>query len=1183
MFKGLETHSTLYVLHHSTPLASLDPAEVVHILKMRPKVPSLSGRSGSVTPPPQFSREATPMKQLSESDTSPVPSPMFGTGIGQKSFPATSHSILKPEQERDIAIYRSFCALRLVMDAIWNSVQLASHAHPLASSTGPTSPRQPASQTARGRFPLKAARKLDMGSGDQPGDKSDGGAAPSKTAGSDESLQGRLYRELVLDKLHEAKVYLSLIHPLNYRLEVLENMFSLLFLTSEEIKQPKVSEGVEGTPLGSVGGVLSSVTSIDSMSSAGAGGDGVASALSSIALIKSQHTFLVDEDVTSDLLDMLKDCIFELRAAKFALTQQSEATVGKREESPELSPSTTVKSSVPHTSLFPRSSKLEQLINEARWRLKLVSSKHGLLAGGTSPAMAMKVKGQPAACDLLSSSDDSVFELSDSEEEKDKEIKMATRKRGKKPPSEVRGKDTPRSRLSPLPPEHHSDGKSPNAGFSIGDGPSSILASQLSSPAPRPQSITPKSRRSLSPAPSRQGHSSASSGPGSRAKGGKAHPRGSRHASPAAGSVHAQSSGGKSAPSSQLPDDGVEYAADVEEKSPQVSSRKKRLRSRSSQTSVRKRRGRKIERSESGFLKNSVVCKMLASPGSLLRMCLKHGNYHKAKEVVKMFGMEGQLGEALITFSEDFETVSSELSRRPAQATHSTSPSTKSTLKHVTSQAPSQGKTNEGSRRNFSSEASPSASISLQAAILNATSSSEPLDCLHRLLAPSNISKMLFSGDKELEKVAVDSALLRRLSDHVPSIIMLDLVCSGKVEGRVAKRIVEEAVSRSQDVVQSLYSRGASMHKLKRSLSNGGTSEGLANGPFLLLHTFYEVVGHFVYPGTLHSSVFQHPYGSPHSLLTALPHHLDVSSLTQSKSFADSLREAREKLEYTICQKQSELSSSTPEILMDLSQGAGGSHDTSSSSPKHGKIATIFDEVVRALSGTPEFLSSAMPSSGKDRCLMRRPTSTLRLPYMDDSPGHLRVGVAYVRQFSRYLVKLVELLIKCLGVGRSESTFKTMVVSVLREGPSHLLGWLVFEQGIQPQRLEAMMADFPQLRIVDILVKCCSPLLPSNAAAVSKQGNVCLSVVAGLLVNFDLYTALSTSPPVIALNNYDVTATPTDPCDLSHMLLDKLISVLKSELHFFDVITCPHCHVYYPIVHRVSRLRPFSRRHGHTR
>lgn len=1113
MFKGLETHSTLYVLHHSTPLASLDPLEVIHILKMRPKVPSLSGGSGSVTPPPQFSREATPMKHLSESHTSPIPSPMLGSSIGQKSLSTVSHLVLKPEQERDIAIFRSFCAMKLVMDAIWNSVELATNTHPQLTAAVPgstskltvvASPQLPRHLPRNGK-PSKAARKLKLGEDGSPttgrkkDDQQKGISKEEQVAGvkgvSVEPLHSELYRCLVQDKLHEAKTYISLIHPLNYRLEVLENIFSLLFLTSDEIKQPKMSEGVGSdsvSPMGA-GGVAPSLHKSDSIPSPGNGvAEGIASAISSIALIKTRHTFLMGVEMASDLLEMMKGCIFELRTAKIVLTQQSDTAAGGKKESLELSPTTVLKSSVPHTSLHPRSSKLERLINEARWRLKLVSSKYGIAASGMSPAMAVKFKVQSAAYDVFSSSDESVFELSESEDET--KIERETWKRVKKTPSREKEKDVTSSITTPTPLQPDTP---PNVFPTSSWRMSPPLRSQLSSPTPRPKSITPKLHRSLSPAPKIKHHGSASIH-GAKVKAARNTPQGSRHMSPVrSGQTQSSSgSGGKSLPvfSRTAGDDSGDYAADVEEKSPNVTlSRRKRLRSRSSQTTIRKRRQGMSERSESsgGFTKNSVICKMLASPGSLLRMCLKHGSYNQAKEVVKMFKMEGQFGEDFIRFSENFELVSSELSHK----SHSI-PMTALSSKHTASLiqgssimlAPTKRRPPDDLRRNFNSDASitpASAHASLQEAILNATSNYGPLDNLHRLLAPASISKMLFSGDEQLEKISSESAMLRVFSEHVPPLIMLDLVCSSRVDAQIAKRIVELAVSRSQAALQYVRSRSTSLRRVKGS--NGGSPEGMVGGPFVLLHTFYEVIG------LQQQGVVSQLFASPHSLLTGLLHYLDVNTFTRSRSFAYSLRNAREKLERIIYQKQSELSTSTSEILVELSQSRGSDdHPPPPPSVQQHPNVTIFDDVIRELSGTPEFIStppSSASSSTKDLCLMRRPSSALRLSLSEDVPEHCGVQCAYVRQFIRYLVKLVDLLSKCLGVSKSDVNSKEMLlVSVLREGPSQLLGWLVFEQGIHPQHLEAMMGDFPQLRTVDVLVKCCSPRLPSNAVISSRQG-----------------------------------------------------------------------------------------------
>ncbi len=387
MFKGLETHSTLFVLHHYTPLASLDPLEVIDILKMRPRVPLVSTVSG-LTPPPQFSRGTTPMKFPSDCDSALLVSP----NDSQKPFPLIS---LRPEQERDISIFRSFCAIRLILDAVWTSVEIANGTLAKLESNE----RKPSLPILLDpKESSKAARKLDFGSSSL----MDGSTENDKPNGSMHYSSG------VVDKLQEAKVYISQIETLNYRLEILEDIFSLLFLTSADIKPLSVSETKD---IPSADGEMKLEGSLPSRWT-----NEFSSAFSSVALIRSKAGFLIGERIASDMLLLLQDCINELRAAKFQQTQQTSSL------SRETRTTSAVKSSIPLTSLQQRSAQLEQYINEAKWRLQLVSSKSGILAVPKS--------GAKVDVEYISSSDESVSDLSESEPE---EGKKKERKKHKKP------------------------------------------------------------------------------------------------------------------------------------------------------------------------------------------------------------------------------------------------------------------------------------------------------------------------------------------------------------------------------------------------------------------------------------------------------------------------------------------------------------------------------------------------------------------------------------------------------------------------------------------------------------------------------------------------------------------------------------------------------------------------------
>lgn len=447
MFKGLESHSTLFVLHHYTPLASLNPVEVIDILKMRPRVPLVSTVAG-MTPPPQFSRGATPMR-LPGDPESPI---LLSPNDTQKSFPVLSLKSLQPEQERDISIYRSFCALRLVLDAVWTSVEITNGTIDKIESSLQTTP----SLSIEPKENSKAARKLNFGS------SSLDNGPPEKELSI--KLNGsERYSSGVVDKLQEAKLYISQIEPLNYRLELLEDIFSLLFLTSSDIKPMSVNDAKEILP-------ENVKTKMEGSLPSGWTNE-FSSAFSSVALIRSKAGFLIGERIASDLLLMLQDCINELRAAKFQQTQQSGSSHTKV--------TNTIKSSIPFTSLQQKIVQLEQYINEAKWRLQLVSSKSGILASPLS-----KSRLTLSNVDTFSSCDENISDVSESEQE---EPIRKERKRHKKPSiifSKTKENTPTFSGLQNSQTflfEHQKQNRSPSPVFPT---PSPIFSSSLSAPLP---------------------------------------------------------------------------------------------------------------------------------------------------------------------------------------------------------------------------------------------------------------------------------------------------------------------------------------------------------------------------------------------------------------------------------------------------------------------------------------------------------------------------------------------------------------------------------------------------------------------------------------------------------------------------------------------------------------------------
>lgn len=998
------------------------------------------------------------MKQaLGDSEASPAPSPMLGMAGGGGSPHRLYSAALKPEQERDISIFRSFCALKLVLDAVWSSVLLRDGMMPsapghraqqsvekdprasggLTSSSSSSSPAPPISNktmsgSGRGssskRLPTKAARRLELGS---QGLKS---AIDEENFVNDlpEEIQGSVnmhrvlnqqYKWSVTDRLQEAKMYLAHVFPLGYRLEVLEDIFSLLLLTSSDVRPTKSTANADqDEPLTDRPSSSYNISSF-------------------IALVKSRNEFLADERIASEMLEVLQDCIRELRAAKYTLSQQSEDLQG---EGSSLS-SNGVQSSVSVASLNARTTRLEQYVNEARWRLQMVLSEHG-----TASSMSLFSKlesrwsggaGERGANSCLSGSgedSDSVWGTESEEEDVEEgerlcsgKGKVRRRQRGSLvSQTELRddGSGSVGSRTDPAHP-HQPASRCSSAGShprssrgkhspSPAPLPSSMFS--VATPAPRPSGFVASRHSRVSPTPqkpiSKQKLSSTSSSINSR-------PGASESKTNSSGSTHRHSYPHRQTYRLVDEEDDSGDCADVEERSPKMASAKKkrkRMRTRSQSShfaASRKRRFQLAEQSsEPKPSRSSIVSRMLASAGSLLRVCLRHSNYMKAGEVVHTLHMEGQFGEAIIQFSEQFEAVGRELTQQSRLSTHSrmkrSSPSSASSVS--SSHPHSSNLSHSGTPPPHSVSPKPSFSSSstsqrqpqnmnLQVAIMNARSSFDPLQHLHQLLAPPAIHQMLFSGDSELELLMAEDEGLRCLAKHVPSLVMLDMVCGYKIGGSIATKILEMASDR-----------------LNRDLFNIAD----VSGPFALLKLMSDAAIHYPQSTSFPSqtALISPPHASPHSLLTVTTHVLTPSAISQTKVFADLYREAREKLEAEIDVSNAEILASkegeSADVFSQLTELVtaeenqdGMSTPTSPLRQQTPPSGNIFDELIRALHSVPP-VQNIYPAN-----VVSRGDKSLGGFHGRKSDHGVESGVvSYLWQFSRYISKLIELLIKCLDM-----------------------------------------------------------------------------------------------------------------------------------------------------------------------
>ncbi|XP_035827727.1 zinc finger FYVE domain-containing protein 26 [Aplysia californica] len=202
MLRDLETHSVLHILQRFTNLASLDHAEILQLLMNLPD-----------------KKEEKKQKTVTFKDQSK-----------QKDQPEA----INVEQQRDIAIFRSYCALKNVMDALLFSADNSDH-----ELMNPVKVKRTVKvKSLQRNFMME--QSLSSSEGDDsssPGlnmeSKSEGDTAEKCHGDSDQFLQS--YENMVTKKLKEAKEHLSHIQPLTFRLEILENIFSLLFVTHEDL------------------------------------------------------------------------------------------------------------------------------------------------------------------------------------------------------------------------------------------------------------------------------------------------------------------------------------------------------------------------------------------------------------------------------------------------------------------------------------------------------------------------------------------------------------------------------------------------------------------------------------------------------------------------------------------------------------------------------------------------------------------------------------------------------------------------------------------------------------------------------------------------------------------------------------------------------------------------------------
>lgn len=669
MFDGLEGHSVLYVLHRCTPLAALAPDDVIELLRKRPL--------STPVPSPVLS-QASPGSEPSTPVLADDGSQSVAENQSIRQLQRMSSNTATSERERDISLYRGFYAIQCAINAVKSSLQLMGEPERIANPGLLVS---------------------------QPG--------------------VHFYEETVRANLKKAKEMLSQIIPLTYRVELLENIFSLLFLKvsdfhkmnldddSDEavsVKQSAASLSLfELRVSGAVASVSENHPAVDGPS------------VPTLCSARSAEQFAVGESVAHDLLDMLKGCLIDLQAMKFARQRLAHMQVHHQPysglivdvtETDEASmlDSQTLITSVSVQDFQQRLARLNQLVNEAKWRLQLVCV-------GSS---GIEQSRQSLFCSGARDTDSDISPIVTDDETKFDEC--------------------------------HSDGQDDDNNIEVKTKVHVLQLKQTTSePADEHEEATVVQNTSSMHLSAEDGDQSDSGGEG-----------------------------------------------DTEETEAKKTMMKRKRKSRHS----RSPRSERVlsRRIKTKSVISGIVARMLASPDTLLQLCLRNSNYDRSEEVIRMFGLEDTASGHAVVFAEQLEKVSLQLmgsitkSLLPA-------PLVKTSRLPVVEQSSSLD-----SKTPVSGHASPVLGFG-----------SLELDALEELLS-SSVTPKQFPFISKLSEQTM------KLSSSLPSLVLLDLACSSCNGRSLCLDLLTMAIDRAQAL---------------ESESDVVTATGIAAGPIVFLHSVH--------------------------------------------------------------------------------------------------------------------------------------------------------------------------------------------------------------------------------------------------------------------------------------------------------------------------------------------------------
>ena len=584
MFKGLESHSVLYVLYHATPLVKLDPDEVFKVLEMSPyNLPTIA--AGHILEP--LSPFLTPLKGTSRS-TSPLSLTRRISNPGTP--PSLSEQSLKPNQERDVSLFHAFCCIKFVMEAIYGEKQDGSVKGKRLNFGLPG-------------IPSELEEELAVPLGNIESHKKKGSGTKDTLSLLFKEKQKSLELNSSTTVLQKAKHHLIKVFPLSFRLEVMENIFSLLFLQKSDYL------GTE-----------------DGSSQVSSKGNSSFFSFESNSHFSDAMSFFADEAAIREILSILFETLQPLTEDKdFRFLHRRAASQGRdvlNEDTPEHS-DMLVDSSITASQAKHRFMALKKHVSEAQWRLQVLSGFEDKTIPDRTLTGSLEMSPSGGLLDDQSSTSQDEINTGESDEEDETAPtwqEAVSYKDLIRHPSLQKSRKTTIKRSYSLQVRHSSD-RSSSAVLSNSPVAFPILDSSV------PLTSTP-----------RRNHSE---------KGGSAR----------------TTKAAKQAKRSNDKDNDSGKEGDIEDATFQKTVRKSRktkalqLRLETSTGAQRKHLRKPVTKT------TGIVNRLLASPTSLLRSCILKDNHAQAKEVLFNLAVDED-GVTIVDFMEKYSEVSQKIGQK---------------------------------------------------------------------------------------------------------------------------------------------------------------------------------------------------------------------------------------------------------------------------------------------------------------------------------------------------------------------------------------------------------------------------------------------------------------------------------------------------------------------------------------